>query len=433
MAGIYLHIPFCRQACHYCNFHFSTSLTRINDFVTALLKEMELRKDYIGSEPVETIYFGGGTPSLLEKEELERIMEGLRAHFTIAPGAEITLEANPDDVDFAVGPATRTGSRGPDAWRQAGINRLSIGIQSFFEEDLRWMNRAHNAGQAMTSIRLAQEQGFDNISIDLIYGGPTLPDDHWRQNVETALGLQIPHLSCYALTVEPKTALDKMIHQHKKQDVDPEDQARQFLLLMDWTAAAGYEHYEISNFAQPGRRSRHNSSYWQGKTYLGLGPSAHSYNGASREWNVANNATYIAALTGVDATDEAGGSVLAEGGFRAEKEVLTPVQRLNEYIMISLRTMEGCDLDVVARRFGEKTAQDLQHRAQRYIQEEKMKTQWPGKIEMETGNKEMGQGTGNREMEAGADRLVLTRSGKLLADGIAADLFFESPTDAGEP
>ncbi|HEY4062661.1 MAG TPA: radical SAM family heme chaperone HemW [Puia sp.] len=386
MAGIYLHIPFCRQACHYCNFHFSTSLTGINDFVIALLKEMELRKDYIGDEPVETIYFGGGTPSLLEGGSLERIMEALRMYFTIVPDAEITLESNPDDFT-----KERAG-----VWRKAGINRLSIGIQSFFEEDLRWMNRAHTAGQAIGSIRLAQEQGFDNISIDLIYGGPTLPDDHWRRNVEEAIRLQIPHLSCYALTVEPKTALDKMIHQHKKQDVDPDDQARQFLLLMDWTAAAGYEHYEISNFAWPGRRSRHNSSYWQGKTYLGLGPSAHSYNGMSREWNVANNAKYIAALT------------TADGDFRAEKEVLTPTQRLNEYIMISLRTMEGCDLGVVSERFGQKTAVEIGLRIQRYIAD--------GKI------------------VAWGDRLALTQAGKLLADGISADLFFEDPSgDGGAP
>ena len=387
MAGIYLHIPFCRQACHYCNFHFSTSLTGINDFVTALLKEMQLRKDYIGGEPVETIYFGGGTPSLLKADELERIMEGLRMNFTITPGAEVTLEANPDDFDFDFNFGFDFRMERISAWRRTGINRLSIGIQSFFEEDLRWMNRAHNAGQAIDSIRMAQEQGFDNISIDLIYGGPTLPDDHWRQNVEEAIRLQIPHLSCYALTVEPKTALDKMIHQHKKQDVDPEDQARQFLLLMDWTAAAGYEHYEISNFARPGRRSRHNSSYWQGRTYLGLGPSAHSYNGVSREWNVANNALYI------------GGAPVAE------KEVLTPVQQINEYIMISLRTMEGCDLQEVSRRFGQKTAVELGLRIQRYVEE--------GKI------------------VAWGDRLALTQAGKLLADGISADLFFEGPSDAG--
>lgn len=377
MAGIYLHIPFCRQACHYCNFHFSTSLKGKNDFVSALLKEMQLRKDYIGGEPVETIYFGGGTPSLLEAGELEAIMEGLRMHFVIDRGAEITLEANPDDIDVI-----RLA-----AWRSAGINRLSIGIQSFFEADLQWMNRAHHAVQAGECIRMAQAEGFRNISIDLIYGGPTLPDSHWKENVDRAIALQIPHLSCYALTVEPRTALDKMIQQHKKQDVSPDDQARQFLLLMDWMKQSGYEHYEISNFALPGHRSRHNSAYWQGKTYLGLGPSAHSYNGVSREWNVANNALYIKSLssTGFDTS------------LIVEKEILTVVQQLNEYIMISLRTIEGCDLRYVAEKFGVERARDLEKRAERYVQDGKMTI---------------------------PERMVLTMEGRLLADGIAADLFF---------
>lgn len=388
MAGIYLHIPFCRQACHYCNFHFSTSLNRKNDFITALLREMELRQGYTGGEPIETIYFGGGTPSLLEAGELETVLDHVQTLFPVAPGAEITLEANPDDVNPAL----------LKTWRKAGINRLSIGIQSFFEEDLQWMNRAHNALQAAECIRMAQTEGFDNISIDLIYGGPTLPDSHWQANVDQAIRLQIPHLSCYALTVEPRTALDKMIHQHKKQDVSPDDQARQFLLLMDWTALAGYEHYEISNFAQPGRRSRHNSSYWQGKTYLGLGPSAHSFNGTSREWNVANNAKYIDALTAASA----GAGAAAGAGVEAvvaEKEILTPVQQLNEYIMISLRTMEGSDLQHLATRFGTEQAKEMERRATAYIRD--------GKIRV------VGRS------------LQLTQTGKLLADGIAADLFFE--------
>ncbi|HTI91533.1 MAG TPA: hypothetical protein VL727_13155, partial [Puia sp.] len=250
----------------------------------------------------------------------------------------------------------------------------------------------------------------DNISIDLIYGGPTLPDSHWKANVDRAIGLQIPHLSCYALTVEPRTALDKMIHQHRKQDVDPDDQALQFLLLMDWTALAGYEHYEISNFAQPGRRSRHNSSYWQGKTYLGLGPSAHSFNGTSRQWNVANNAKYIDALarTAGAAAAEAGsaGTGTAAGmpdtgadAVVAEKEILTPVQQMNEYIMISLRTMEGLDLQKINQRFGADRAAGLCQAAEAYLHS--------GKIRI------VGQ------------QLQLTQAGKLLADGIAADLFYE--------
>ncbi|HET6254076.1 MAG TPA: radical SAM family heme chaperone HemW [Puia sp.] len=379
MAGIYLHIPFCRQACHYCNFHFSTSLQGINDFVPALLKEMEWRADYLGGSTVRTIYFGGGTPSLLDPAALDTILDKIHQRFVLAPDPEVTLEANPDDM---------TDPQKLRAWRSSGINRLSIGIQSFFDDDLRWMNRAHNASQAADSIRLAQDTGFDNLSIDLIYGGPTLPDDRWQRNVAEAIRLQIPHLSCYALTVEPRTALDKLIRQHKRADVSSDDQARQLLLLMDWMDQAGYDHYEISNFALPGHRSRHNSSYWQGKPYLGLGPSAHSFDGRSREWNLANNARYLSAL--------------AEDTLPiAEQESLTPVQQLNEYIMISLRTKEGIDLAAVAGRFGPEAARSLQDRARRYVQ---------------TG------------MLIQTERLVLTKEGKLLADGIAADLF----SDAGD-
>ena len=348
-----------------------------NDFLPALLKEMELRRDYIGEERVDTVYFGGGTPSLLTPQELERIMDRLRHLYPLAPDAEITLEANPDDITLAA----------LTAWRTAGINRLSVGVQSFFEPDLQWMNRAHDASQARDCIRLAQDQGFDNMSIDLIYGGPTLPDDHWKYNVEQAIGLNIPHLSCYALTVEPKTALDTLIRRHRVSDVNPDDQARQFLLLMQWTANAGYEHYEISNFALPGKRSRHNSSYWQGKTYLGLGPSAHSFNGISRQWNVANNAKYSAALNAEPAAT-----------YISDKEVLTTIQQLNEYIMISLRTVEGIDIRHVTARFGTEAAGKLVKNAQRYIQDGKMTI---------------------------SEKLSLTTAGRLLADGIAAELFFE--------
>jgi oxygen-independent coproporphyrinogen-3 oxidase len=374
MAGIYLHIPFCRQACHYCNFHFSTSLQGMNDFVPALLKEMERRSDYLGASQVGTVYLGGGTPSLIDPADLNAILDRLRELFILEADPEITLEANPDDM---------TDRQRLKAWRSAGINRLSIGIQSFFDEDLRWMNRAHDAAQAAESIRLAKEEGFDNMSIDLIYGGPTLPDNHWQKNVAEAIRWQIPHLSCYALTVEPRTALDKLIRQHKRTEVSPDDQARQLLQLMDWMSQAGYEHYEISNFALPGHRSRHNSAYWQGKPYLGLGPSAHSYDGQSREWNLANNARYIAAL--------AGGNLPV-----AEKELLTPVQQLNEYIMIALRTKEGIDLAALNLRFGPEAANSLERRSQRYIQ---------------------------AGMMIRTERLVLTKEGKLLADGIAADLF----------
>lgn len=372
MAGIYLHIPFCKQACHYCNFHFATSLRYKEALVESLMKEISLQKDYLGQETVETIYFGGGTPSLLENEEIRRLIYQIRSFFPVAPDAEITLEANPDDITVE----KLTG------WKSNGINRLSIGIQSFFEEDLRWMNRAHNAEQALTSLKLATAQ-FENITIDLIYGTPGLSNDKWKTNVDTAISLGIPHLSCYALTVEPKTPLDKMIRLHQTLNVDPDKQSEQFLLLMEWLNKAGYEHYEISNFAKPGWRSRHNSSYWQGKTYAGLGPSAHSFNGSSRQWNIANNNNYIESIS--------------QGIIPFEIEELTPVQRLNEYIMTSLRTAEGMSLTTLSGIHHVEAATMLQ-RASRF--------------------------TGNGLMEVNGDRLILTREGRLLADGIAADLFF---------
>lgn len=376
MAGIYLHIPFCRQACHYCNFHFSTSLKLKNEFVEALLKEIRLQKNYLPAEPVNTIYFGGGTPSLLTIDELTRILQALREQFSVAADAEVTLEANPDDI---------VEEKLKD-WKQAGINRLSIGVQSFFEDDLRWMNRAHSAQQAIDNLQLAKKY-FDNITMDLIYGTPTLPDDKWRHNVQQAIALGIPHLSCYALTVEPGTALDAMIRKHKSTDVDTEDQARQFLLLMDWMQAAGYEHYEISNFALPGKRSRHNSSYWQGAAYLGLGPSAHSFSGESRQWNISNNALYIRSLK--------------EDKVPFEIENLTETQRLNEYIMTSLRTMEGLNVALVASRFGEKAADKLKQEAQAFI--DTGKCRWNNNF------------------------LQLTKEGRLFADGIAAELFTPNP------
>jgi oxygen-independent coproporphyrinogen III oxidase len=365
LAGIYIHIPFCKQACHYCNFHFATSLHYKNELVAALLKEIALQKDYLENETVETIYFGGGTPSLCTKEEIKNIITAIYATFTITDNAEITLEANPDDIT--------TGKL--LEWKEAGINRLSIGIQSFFEEDLRWMNRAHTAKQAIDNLKLAKEQ-FDNITIDLIYGTPQLTNDKWEKNVDTAIALNIPHLSCYALTVEPKTPLAKMIKQQQAEDINPDKQSEQFLLLMGWLEEAGYEHYEVSNFSKPGWRSRHNSSYWQGKKYMGIGPSAHSFNGTSRQWNIAHNSNYIDSIN--------------KGMVPFEKEELTKTQQLNEYIMTSLRTMEGLQLD--------RTGTELLEKSKKYRE------------------------SGLMKLENNA--LVLTREGKLLADGIAADLFF---------
>ncbi|WP_217603975.1 radical SAM family heme chaperone HemW [Chitinophaga sp. GbtcB8] len=373
MAGIYLHIPFCRRACYYCNFHFSTSLGQKDALVDSLLQEMMLQQPYLQGQQVDTVYFGGGTPSLLDDADLQRIMEKLRQLFPISGQAEITLEANPDDLQ----------PEKLQALKAIGVNRLSIGVQSFHEEDLRWMNRAHNSTQALQCIQDAQAAGFHNLSIDLIYGGPTLSDEGWAQNVQQAIALQIPHLSCYALTVEPGTALDHFIKQHKVAAVDPDKAARHFEMLVQWLAAAGYEHYEISNFALPGCRSCHNSSYWQGQAYLGLGPSAHSFNGHSRQWNVANNSSYINAIK--------------EGKVPFELENLTPEMMLNEYIMTSLRTSEGCHLYLVEERFGAGKRRQLETASREFILAGKMVLQ--------------------------QDTLVLTPEGKLFADGIAAGLF----------
>lgn len=371
MPGIYIHIPFCRQACNYCNFHFTTSTTYKNDFLAALLKEIELQKDYLAGEKIETIYFGGGTPSLLQPDETLSILEKIRGSFLINDNAEITLEANPDDINEAK----------LSGWSLAGFNRLSIGIQSFFDEDLGWMNRSHNAAQAKKSIELAQKKGFNNITIDLIYGIPLLTNEKWEQNVRTALEYKIPHLSCYSLTVEPKTPLQKMIREHTKEDIDPDKQAGQFLMLMEWLDKAGYEHYEISNFAKPGFRSHHNSSYWQGKKYLGLGPSAHSFDGTTRQWNISNNKKYIDAIN--------------SGTIPSEKEELSLSQKQNEYIMTSLRTLEGLSLE----KLNSETIADILDKSKKYI----------------------GQGL----MFSENNFLRLTREGRLLADGIAADLFID--------
>jgi len=341
--------------------------------VAALQEEARLAAEqfpFPTGEAVHTIYFGGGTPSLLTLSELTQLLNAVRGHFNVDPDAEITLEVNPDDIS----------EERLKEWRDAGINRLSIGVQSFFEEELRWMNRAHTAKQAFEQVKKAREY-FNNITIDLIYGGPGLSDDQWHQDLEQAKALNIPHLSCYALTVEPQTPLNKMIRTGKVPDVDPDKQSRHFLYLMQWAKENGYEHYEISNFARPGYRSRHNSAYWQGKSYIGLGPSAHSFDGKSRWWNIANNQAYIRSLQ--------------EGIIPFEKEELTGVQQLNERIMIPLRTADGLDLSNIPSL--EKI--QLLKAAQRHI---------------DAGH-----------LVAQENNLRLTDEGRLLADGIAADLFFE--------
>jgi oxygen-independent coproporphyrinogen-3 oxidase len=372
LAGIYIHIPFCRKACHYCNFHFSTSLRLKNAFLEALLKEIDLTKGK-RNHRIGSVYLGGGTPSLLEVTELERIMLQLKSDFDIMPDAEITMEANPDDIN-----PTRLSE-----WRNAGINRLSIGIQSFREDDLKWMNRSHSAEQATSCIEMSQQAGFQNLSIDLIYGTPGLDMDSWVDNISRAMSMNIPHLSCYALTVEPSTPLHALIQRKKKEEPDAGTQAEQFLKLMDMADAAGYEHYEISNFSLPGMHSRHNSSYWQGLHYFGFGPSAHSFDGSERRWNIADNAAYIKAL--------------AEDRIPSESETLTVVQHMNEYVMTSLRTSGGIDL-------------------------ERISDTW-GKEESDRILRESTPHAAKSLINLVGSRLVLTRQGKLFADGIAGDLF----------
>jgi oxygen-independent coproporphyrinogen III oxidase len=375
VAGIYIHIPFCKKACHYCNFHFSTNTTLQNDFIAALLKETEDRSSYLEGEIVETIYFGGGTPSLLKDQLINEILKFIRTRFVLSSDPEITLESNPDDM-------TEERIR---AWKDMGINRLSIGIQSFFNEDLKWMNRAHDANQAIQALELTLKLGFYQYSIDLIYGSPGLTQEKWTENLRTALSFNPPHISCYALTVESKTALHRMIQKKMSPDVRPDIQAAQFIRGIQTLESAGYEHYEISSFAKPGSRSRHNSAYWHSKKYLGLGPSAHSFNGISRQWNIANNALYIKSIK--------------TGQKYFESEALEPRDLLNEYIMTSLRTREGLDLQEVYTLYGYEKSKRLEQEAEAYIKLNRMK---------------------NLE-----GKLVLTGEGKLFADGIAAALFFD--------
>ena len=327
MAGIYLHIPFCKKACHYCNFHFSTQTADMQVFVDTLIQEIALQKSYI-KEPIETIYIGGGTPSLLEEAQLKEILAAIDAHFEIADVIECTLEANPDDMH----PSKIA------AWKKIGINRLSIGIQSFQASALTWMNRAHTVEQSHAAIQMALDAGIDNLSIDLIYGTPSLSDQALMADLDWIAHYQIKHVSCYALTVEDKTALKKSIEKGQIENIDSEKQARHFEIVCARLKTMGLEHYEISNFAKPGFRSQHNSHYWSGETYLGLGPSAHSFNTISRQWNIANNALYIKSI--------------AQGQLNFEIELLTEANRYNEYMMTSLRRIEGFDLDLIAAKFG---------------------------------------------------------------------------------
>lgn len=373
MAGIYLHIPFCKQACHYCDFHFSTNTAIREELITFMGEEISLQRSYLEGDAIHSIYFGGGTPSLLSAGEINYLLQKVYVTQPVSADAEITLEANPDDLH----------DQKLIELKAAGINRLSIGVQSFDDETLKYFNRSHNAQAAVSSVQLARAAGFDNISIDLIYAIPGLTLEGWRRNIEQAISLKPQHISAYSLTIEEKTAFGKWSTKGKLIPVEEQAAAEQVELLITTLAHAGYKQYEISNFAQPGYESRHNQGYWQGEKYLGVGPSAHSFNLKTRQHNVANNHLYVRSLR--------------EGRIPAEEEILKKEDQINEYILTTLRTSAGCDLAVLKSRFG----YDILTLHHGYL----------GELERQDLIRLEGH------------QLRLTEAGMLLADKISSDLF----------
>ncbi|WP_113636501.1 radical SAM family heme chaperone HemW [Nubsella zeaxanthinifaciens] len=375
MAGIYIHIPFCKKACTYCDFHFTTSTTYLKEMVEAICKEIVLKKHRLAGQQIGSIYFGGGTPSVLPATALQQIFGTIEKHFSVASNAEITIEANPDDLT----------AQKIAEFRKLPVNRFSIGTQSFFDEDLLWMNRAHHADEAVASIKRSQDAGFENLTIDLIYGYPLLSDEKWKSNINTAFELQIPHLSAYALTVEPRTALAHAIDKGKQHKVDDEQSAAQFLMLIEAINAKGFEQYEISNYSLPGRYAVHNTNYWKGVPYLGIGPSAHGFDGDNRFINIANNAKYLAAIFAEKLPETV--------------ELLSITDRFNEYVMTALRTMWGINIKEIELRFGRSFADQTKKQVKPFVAN--------GQLLMEQ------------------DTIKLSTEGKLFADGIAAELFAE--------
>ena len=390
MSGIYIHIPFCKQACHYCDFHFSTSLKKKDEMILALAKEIEMRKSEFQDAIVETIYFGGGTPSILSIEDLRFLIDAVYRNYKVVENPEITLEANPDDLhldfarfDYETDLSVRAKSRTIfEAYKEIGINRLSIGIQSFFEDDLKLMNRAHNAEESKKCLEIAS-QYFDNISIDLIYGIPEMSNEKWLQNIETALSFGVPHISSYALTVEPKTALHSFIQKGIIPQPDDDVAQEHFQILVDKLSENGFIHYELSNFGKENFFSKNNSSYWLGKKYIGIGPSAHSYDGKNRGWNVSNNSLYIKSIQ--------------ENKLPIKIENLTKTDRYNEYIMTGLRTIWGVSLERVEQEFGKTYLDYLNKQAAKFIED--------------------------HLLFVDENILRTTKKGKFLSDGIASDLF----------
>jgi len=375
VAGIYIHIPFCKRKCHYCNFFSVASQKYKQNFLDALGKEIFLQRSYLAGKEIHSVYFGGGTPSLMDTQEIDHILEEIRKYYILSKDIEIILEANPDDL-----------GKGKIAdYKDIGVNRMSIGVQSFHDTDLAYLNRIHSAIQAIDAINEIQSAGFQNVSIDLIYGIPVLSNKQWEENLDKAFSLGVQHISAYALTVEPKTALDILIKKKKLTAPGEEHVIDHFRILMTKMKEKGFIHYEISNFCKEGFYSGHNSMYWSGEHYLGLGPSAHSYNGISRQWNVSGIIDYIDQIKRKDRF--------------FEMEMLTPSQRFNEYVMTSLRTIWGCDLNRIRREFGEEFAVRSSQLAAQFIDSGLM-------VEKE-------------------GVFYLTDEGKLFADGIASELFVE--------
>jgi len=380
MSGIYIHIPFCKQACNYCDFHFSTSMKKKDDMVLALAKEIVMRKNEFklfdsaqNDNQIETIYFGGGTPSVLSNDEINYLINTVYDNYNVVENPEITLEANPDDLSAE---RILELSKSP-------INRLSIGIQSFYEDDLKMMNRAHNSAEAINCLTEATKY-FDNISLDLIYGIPGLTDEMWKKNIETALSFGIPHISSYALTVEPKTALRKLIDTGKIAEPQDEVASNHFMILVEMLQKNGFIHYELSNFGKEGYFSKNNSAYWLGKKYIGIGPSAHSYDGEKRGWNIANNSLYIKSIQ--------------ENKLPIETEILTISDRYNEYIMTGLRTIWGVSLERIENEFGLEYLNYLKKQSQKFLNDDLLSIE--------------------------NNILKPTPKGKFLTDGIASDLFY---------
>ena len=373
MSGIYIHIPFCKQKCSYCDFHFSTSLKNKTALIDSMRKEIIIRKDYF-KEHISTIYFGGGTPSLLEIGELKLLIEAIHQNFNVSKNVEFTLECNPDDL---------TKQKLIDL-KSAGVNRLSIGTQSFFDDDLQFFNRAHSAKEAEKSILMSQDIGFENITIDLIYGTPTLTQQKWEYNLKKVEELNVPHLSAYSLTVEPKTAIHHQLKTKKIQLLPEENVIEQFNTLMDFTAQIGMIHYEISNFAKEGYFSQHNSNYWKGEKYLGIGPSAHSFYGNKRVWNVSNNSNYIQAIQ--------------NNTSFSEEEIIDERTAYNEYVLTRLRTLWGIDLKYLNSNFNSKFFNYFNIEVKKYLD--------------------------SNHLQKFENTITLTKKGIFIADKISSDLFF---------